>query len=146
VENPSQNVPRSRIAALFLLAAMLLCLGLMTLNRRAPGAVDVLDPQSASEWIARAETLDQAGDSPGAVLALRAALAREPWNPAAVRKITELLLRQEDDGALADWMEDLLLGDARLAEQNFLLPGFAAKREQPPFQALFREARIQARD
>lgn len=123
---------------------MLVCLAVIATARREVEDVD--DPQTPSEWIVRAVVLEQAGDSRGAERAARAALARDPWNPAAVRALTEILLRRGDDDALADWMDDLILGDARLAEQNFLLAEFAPKRDHPPFQALFREARIQARD
>lgn len=144
VKNPTQNRLRSKISGVILLASMLVCLAVIATARREVEDVD--DPQTPSEWIVRAVVLEQAGDSRGAERAARAALARDPWNPAAVRALTEILLRRGDDDALADWMDDLILGDARLAEQNFLLAEFAPKRDHPPFQALFREARIQARD
>ena len=146
MENQPSPPRRSRTAAAILLLCMAVCFGLLAAARLAGSAEDVEDPQTAAEWLARAETLSRAGDVQGAERAARAALAREPWHPAATRALTEILLARGDDEALADWMDDLILGDARLAEQNFLLPAFAAKRDRPPFQALFREAQIQARD
>lgn len=132
------------MAGLILLATMAVCLGVMAFARRAGQDVD--DPQTAAEWTIRARALKQAGESEPAERAARAALARDPWNPAAARLLTEILLQRGDDEALYDWMDDLLLGDARIAEQNFLLNAFAGKRDRPPFQSLFREAQIQARD
>ncbi len=137
---------RQRIAAAILLLAMLISAGLAALAWRATGPEDVDDPQTAAEWLVRAEARDQAGDPDGAERAVRAALVRQPWHPAAARKLTLLLLARGDAGALKDWMDDLILGDARLAEQFFLLPAFAPWLEQPEFQVLFREAQIQARD
>jgi len=133
-------------AAAILLLAMLVSAGLALTARLGNAPADVAHPRTAVEWLTRAEALEQAGDRDGAERACRAALAREPWHPATVRKLTLLLLDHGDEAALKDWMDDLILGDARLAEQAFDLPDFAPWLEQPAFQALLREARIQARD
>ena len=129
-----------------LLGAMLISVLLAWHARRPASPGDMENPATAPEWVARAELHISAGDYERAELACRAALARRPWHPGATRTLTLLLLERGDAEALRDWMDDLILGDARLAERMFMLPGFAPHLEQPKFQALFREATIQARD
>ncbi len=134
------------VPAAVLLGAMLISVLLAWHARRPASPGDTENPATASEWVARAEQHIGSGDYERAELACRAALARRPWHPGAVRTLTLLLLEREDEAALRDWMDDLILGDARLAERMFMLPGFAPHLEHPEFQALFREATIQARD
>lgn len=144
-KNPSQKQKRSGLSAGLLLAGMLLAAGMRLAWERRSAEV-VAEPRSAPEWVAWAGAAAGEGRPDAAADGFRAALVAEPWHPGAVRGLTALLLAQGEPEALADWMESLLLGDARLAEQMFELPAFAAMRGREPFAALHQEAVIQARD
>ncbi len=60
--------------------------------------------------------------------------------------LTSLLLQNGDPDDLRLWMDDLVMGDARQAEQLFELTGFSAKMDDPELQRIRREAHLQARD
>lgn len=125
---------------------MLVMVGLYLNEYYAGSGEDVDDPQTAAEWVRRAMVREAEGDLQAAELACRAALAREPWHPDAARRLTAILLQQGDGEALYDWMDDLVLGDARQAERYFDHPGFAPWLDDEAFRALHREAVIQAND
>jgi hypothetical protein len=125
---------------------MLIMAGLSLNHYFADSGGDVEEPHTAGEWVRRAAVLETEGDLHTAELACRAALAREPWHPAASRRLTGILLRQGDGETLYDWMDDLVLGDARQAERYFDQPGFAPWLENEAFRSLHREAVIQAND
>lgn len=118
-------------SAAILLTAMLVSMILILDDHRASGVEDVKAPATAREWLIRAEHLAGKGDYENAELACRAALACQPWNPGAARKLTLLLLRRGDVEALRDWMDDLVLGDARLTERLFQMPEFEPYMDDP---------------
>ena len=134
------------VSAGILLAAMLVSIVLASTAYRSTATEDVDNPMTAQEWMVRAGRLVEAEEYEQAELACRAALAYQPGHPGAARKLTLLLLRKGDIEAIRDWMDDLVLGDARLTERLFQLPEFEPYMDDPDLQALYREAQIQARD
>ncbi len=132
--------------ALILLAAMLLSSILVLASQRSKANGNVDNPTTAAEWLIRAENQAEAGEHEKAEIACRTALAYQPWHPGAARKLTRLLLRRGDIEALRDWMDDVVLGDARLAERLFELTEFEPFMDDAVLQDLYREAQIQARD
>lgn len=134
------------VSAGILLAAVLASIVLALAAYRPTDAGDVDHPVTAQEWLVRAANLKGAGDYENAELACRAALAYQPRHPGAARKLTLLLLRRGDIEAIRDWMDDLVLSDARLTERLFQLSEFEPYMDDPHLQALYREAQIQALD
>ncbi len=146
MKRPPLKFNRFHMSGIILSLAALISLGLAGLARRSsePGSPD--RPATAEDWLARAEIMRRAHNSEGAEHACRVALAQHPWHSGAARTLTLVLLERGDMETLIDWMDDLVLGDARLAERFFLMPEFAPYLNDAAMQALFREAQIQARD
>ncbi len=146
MKRPPRKIDRFHLSGIILSLAVLISLGLAVMARRSSEPESAERPVTAEEWLARAETMRRANNSEGAEHACRVALAQHPWHSGAARTLTLVLLERGDIAALRDWMDDLVLGDARLAERFFLMPEFAPYLDNAAMQALFREAQIQARD
>lgn len=138
---------RLSFSSLAILGISLIACMALRLNaaRSVPPAAHAA-PHTAAAWLQQAQSHHSAQRHADALRACRAGLLLEPWNSGLCLQMTQSLLEQADADALKDWMDELVLGDARLAEQTFQLPAFRPWLEQSAFQTLYQEARFQARD
>jgi succinate dehydrogenase/fumarate reductase flavoprotein subunit len=135
------------LAGFLLFLGLIASLGMVAATRLSPDTLnDAATAGTAAQWQAEAETLQDQGQRDSAIEACRAGLVMDPWNPGLCRTLTQLHLEGEDLEALQLWMDDLVMGDARQAEQLFQLPGFSDRMENPMLLRIRREAQIQARD
>lgn len=144
---PFSSQTRSPWAGIFLGLSLLVCLGTAGVAKRG----NTLHPDepitgSAEHWLQEAEKLQQQDKYASAIEACRAGLVVEPWHPGHCRTLTLLLLAEGGNEDLRLWMDDLVMGDARQAEQLFLLPEFRNRMDDPDLQRIHREALLQARD
>ena len=138
---------RSPLAGVFLLLALIVSLGMISVARLAPSPPAAGSATgTAAQWQQEAEKLLTNGQYTVAIEACRTGLVVEPWHPGLCLMLTSLLLQNGDPDDLRLWMDDLVMGDARQAEQLFELTGFSAKMDDPELQRIRREAHLQARD
>ncbi|GEM_PF-3192969 len=97
-------------------------------------------------WLSQMEVLLEKGQTASAKEACMAGLSLHPWNPELSRAMTILQLEQGEAESLHDWMDEVTMGDARLAERLFELPQFEPWLAEARFADLQREAYRQARD
>jgi len=128
----------------FLLAGSLLLAGVV-LAFPEPEAV-VEEAGGPDFWLAQMKTLQEGGQTASAKEACLAGLSLHPWHPELSRAMTLLQLENAEPDSLHDWMDEVTMGDARLAERLFELPQFEPWLEQARFADLQREAYRQARD
>ncbi len=144
---PFSSQTRSPWAGIFLGLSLLVCLGMAGVVKQAKRLnPDPATTGSAEHWLQEAENLQRKDQKTSAIEACRAGLVVAPWHPELCRTLTLLLLAEASNEDLRLWMDDLVMGDARQAEQLFQLPGFTDKMDDPDLQRIHREAIIQARD
>lgn len=139
--------PRSALAGILLALGLIMSLGMVSMARLSPALPTAeTSAGTAEQWRMEAEKLQNDGRLSAAIEACRAGLVIEPWHPGLCRTLTQLHLAGSDPEALQLWMDDLVMGDARQAEQLFQLPNFRDRMDDPVLLRIFREAQIQARD
>jgi hypothetical protein len=137
---------RSRSAGLLLLFGVVFSLAALAVPREVlTGKRDGGDG-GAGEWLALAEELQAEGNVKDALEATRAGLVASAWHAGLCKQRTVLFLELGEKERLADWMDELVLGDARQAERLFRLPGFQAWQGDADLSALKAEAIQQAQD
>lgn len=142
--SPVAERSRSLPAAVLLLLALLVSGVMFATAGTGIGGANA--PTSVEGWHRQAQSLRQAGKPEAAIEACRAGLVVDPWNPEICRTLTLLELEQGQPDSLKMWMDELVVGDARQADQLFSLPEFKEWLDDPEISKLQQEAWMQARD
>ena len=139
-------ISRSRPAGVLLLLALAASAAVFALpDDWLWGGADKAE-RGAAHWLEQTESLRKEGRTAQALETTVSALTSYPWHPELARLRTRLYLDAEDAEGLFDWMDEVTIGDPRLAEQLFGMPELRPWLERERFQALQREAYRQARD